>query len=132
MTVEIGMVGRERTFTVGGSTILGVSTKGLTCNSEPVDITNDASSGTTELLAIAGAKSFEYPISGILQNLELFNTFFTSASQMFEIIITFPDGSTVTFDGFMTNISETGESNGAVTFDATFISSGAGVFVAGT
>lgn len=132
MSVGTGMTGRERLFTVGGDTLLGVATKGASCNNEPLDVTDDAAAGWTQLMATPGAKSVEYPISGIFKNLELFETFFNSASQMFAIVITYPDGSTLSFDGFMGNINETGESNGLVTFDATFTSSGAVTFTPGT
>lgn len=130
--MSVAIIGRQRLFTVGASTILGVSTKGATCNNEPIDVTDDNSSGWIEILETAGAKSVEYPISGTLKNLELFESFFNSVSQKFAISITYPDGSVMTFDGFMSNIAETGESNTGVTFDATFVSAGVVTFVAGT
>lgn len=132
MTVGIGMTGKERIFTLGGDTILGVSTTGATLNNEPVEVTDNDSNGWTTLLATPGVKSLEYPISGILKNLELINTWGNGGSQMFAITITYPDGSVLSFDGFMTNFTETGESNTSVTFDATFVSSGEVTFVAGT
>ena len=65
------------------------------------------------------------------KNLELLSAF-AGTSQIFEVVNTYPDGSTLTTDYFMTSVSETGESNGLTTFDASFSSSGAAVFVAGT
>ena len=130
MSVGIGMIGRDVTATVGGSALGGVITKGVTLNNERLDTTDDASSGWQEALAVAGLKSCEYSISGTLKNLELMATW-AGSSQIMEIIITYTGGSTLTFDGFMDSMSSTGESNGLLTYDASFSSSGAVVFVAG-
>lgn len=130
----IGHLGREMVLTVASQSIAGSQTKGLTCNNEPVDVTDDNSSGWRELMAIPGLKTVEFPISGVLKNLELMRAFFNAAggSQMFELVATYADGSTVTGDFMLATFSETGESNGAKTFDSTWQSSGAIVFVAGT
>ena len=130
MAVGIGIIGRDVTATVGGSALGGVITKGVTLNNEKLDTTDDASSGWSEALAEAGLKSAEYSISGTLKNLELMATW-SGTSQIMEIILTYPDGSTLTFDGFLDSFSPTGESNGLLTYDASFSSSGAVVFVAG-
>jgi len=131
MSVGIGMIGREVIVTVGGSTLVGVTTNGTTFNNEPLDTTDDNSSGWTELLALPGVKNLELAISGILKNLELLNTWGTSTSQIFAITVTYTDGSVLSFDGFMSNISQTGESNGLITFDAAFASSGVVTFTPG-
>lgn len=130
MAVGVGIIGRDVTMTVGGSSLGGVVTKGLSLNNERLDTTDDASSGWQEALAEAGLKSAELSISGTLKNLELVNTW-SGTSQIMECILTYPDNSTLTFDGFMDSINPTGESNGLLTYDATFSSSGAVVFVAG-
>lgn len=130
MSVGIGMIGRERTMTVGGATLAGVVSKGITFNNEPLDVSDDSASGWTELLALPGVKNVEMSISGVLKNLELINTWETG-SQIMEVIVTYPDGSVLTFDGFMSSFAETGESNGLTTFDATFASSGVVAFVPG-
>lgn len=135
MSVGIGMIGREVTFTLGGSALVGVNSKGITFNNEGLDTTDDQSSGWQEFLAKAGLKSAEFTISGIVKNLELVKAY-VGTSQIFPVVKTYPDGtstpSTLAFDAFMTSISQTGESNGLVTFDATFASSGALVFTPGT
>ena len=131
MSVGIGIIGREITFTVGGAAIVGVNSKGFTYNNEPLDVTDDNSSGWQERLATSGLKSIEFTMSGIVKNLELIAVYFGN-SQIVECIATYPDGSVMTFDAFMDNISQTGESNGLATFDASFSSSGAAIFVAGT
>ena len=131
MSVGIGMIGREITFTVGGSQTVGVNSKGFTFNNEPLDTTDDSSSGWQERLAVSGLKSIEFTMSGIVKNLELLTTYF-GTSQIVPVTVAYPDGSTMSFDAFMDNISQTGESNGLATFDASFSSSGVAVFVAGT
>jgi len=130
----VGHLGREMVLTVAGQSIAGSQTKGLTCNNEPVDVTDDNSNGWRELMAIPGLKTVELPLSGVLKNLELMRAFFSAAggSQMFAINITYADGSTVAGDFMLASFSETGESNGAKTFDSTWQSAGEITFLAGT
>jgi len=131
MSVGIGFKGNEVTLVVGASTLLGVNSKGLTFNNTPLDTTNDASSGWQERLAKSGVKSLEFPLSGIVQNLELANTYF-GESQIMEFIYTFADGSPITGDGFLDNLTfdPTG-SDDLFTWSASFSSSGPVAFVAG-
>lgn len=132
MSVGIGIKGRDVTFTLGGSAVLGVNSKGIAFSNEMLDSTDDDSSGWTEFLACPGLKSAEFSISGLVKNLELMKAYF-SASQIFEVVKTYPDGSVLTFDAAMTGApSFSGESNGIMAFDASFTSSGEVLFVAGT
>lgn len=129
----IGMLGRQLVLTVAGQSIAGSQTKGLSCNNEPVDVTDDDSSGWRELMALPGLKTVELPISGVLKNLELMQSFFNAAggSQMFAVSCTYADGSIAAGNFFLASFSETGESNGAKTFDSTWQSSGAITFTPG-
>jgi predicted secreted protein len=131
MSVGIGIVGREITFTLGGSATVGQNSKGFTFNNEALDSTDDNSSGWQERLATAGLKSIEFTMSGLLKNLELMAAY-AGTSQIFPVVATYPDGSTWTGDFFLDSVSATGESNGLTTFDASFSSSGSVAFVAGT
>lgn len=130
----IGALGRQVVLTVAGQSIAGTQTKGLTCNNEPVDVTDDDSSGWRELMAIPGLKTVELPISGVLKNLELMRSFFNASggSQVFAVTCTYPDGSVVSGNFMLASISETGESNGAKTFDSTWQSTSEITFVPGT
>jgi predicted secreted protein len=130
MSVGIGIVGRDITFTLGGSALVGVNSKGFTFNNEALDTTDDNSSGWQERLATPGLKSVEFTFSGIVKNLELIAAY-AGTSQIFPVVATYPDGSTWSGDFFMDSVSATGESNGLTTFDASFSSSGAQTFVAG-
>ena len=129
----IGVLGRQVVLTVAGQSIAGTQTKGLSCNNEPVDVTDDNSSGWREVMALPGLKTVELPISGTMKNLELFQSFFNAAggSQMFAVSCTYPDGSIAAGNFFLASISETGESNGAKTFDSTWQSSGEITFTPG-
>lgn len=135
MSVGIGIIGREITFTLGGAALVGVNSKGFTFNNEPLDTTDDNSSGWQERLAKPGLKSIEFTMSGLVKNLELVKAYM-GTSQIFAVLVTFPDGastpSTLAFDCHMDSVSATGESNGLTTFDATFSSSGVPVFTPGT
>ena len=130
----VGALGRQVVLTVSGASIAGVQTKGLTCNNEPVDVTDDDSLGWREVMAVAGLKTVELPVSGVLKNLELLEAFFNSAggSQVYAITVTYPDGSVAAGNFFLASINETGESNGAKTFDSTWQSTGEVTFTAGT
>jgi len=132
MSVGIGIKGRDVTFTLGAAAVLGVNSKGISFSNEMLDSTDDDSSGWTEFVATPGLKSAEFSVSGLVKNLELMKAYF-SASQIFAVVKTYPDGSTLTFDAAMTGApSFSGESNAIMSFEASFTSSGAVVFVAGT
>lgn len=135
MAAGIGYVGREALMTVGGSGLIGVITKNFTLNNEPVEVTDDNSAGWSEHLAIAGVKSVELSIDGIMKNLELVAAYFASTnsnSQIFALTFTWPDGSVMSGDFFMASIENGNESNEGATFSATFQSSGAVTFTPGT
>lgn len=131
MSVGIGIVGREITMTLGGGAVLGVNSKGFTFNNEALDATDDNSAGWQERLATPGLKSVEFTMSGMVKNLELVKAYHGN-SQIFPVVVDYPDGSKLTFDAFMDTVSQTGESNGLTTFDASFSSSGIVIFTAGT
>ena len=131
MSVGIGMIGRDITMTVGGATILGVNSKGFTFNNEALDTTDDSSSGWQERLAVAGVKNIEFTMSGIVKNLELLDTY-NGTSQILPVVVTYPEGSTLSFDAFMDSLAQTGEANGLTTFEASFSSSGSPTWTPGT
>ena len=130
MSVGVGMIGREIALQFGGSVLQGVSTKGGTFANEALETTDDNSNGWQEFLAKPGKKSVEYPFSGLLKNLELVNAWF-GASQIFAVTVTYPDGSVLSFDGFLESFSETGESGALVTYEASVKSTGVVTFTPG-
>lgn len=130
MAAGIKILGRDVTVTIGGAEGVGVTTKGITLNNEAIDVTDDASGGWTELAATSGLKNAEVSLTGFVKNLEMVKLYFQT-SNMAEIVQTYPDGSTITGDFFLNSISYNMDSNGQASFDASFASSGAVVFVAG-
>lgn len=132
MSVGIKMNGTDISATVGGTSLVGTLTKGITFNGETLDVTDDDASGWQELAAVHGVKSLEMAFSGPLKNLESVGLYFGS-SQAAEIVWTFPDGGTViTVDGVLSALSISGDSNTPYTWDATFASSGPAIYVAAT
>jgi predicted secreted protein len=134
MSAGIGIVGRQVLMTIGGETIIGVQTKGLSVNNERLETADDQSNGWTEALAIPGEKSVELPFSGVLKSLDLMAAYFNGGnggSQTFDCQITYPNGDIVEGDFFLNSFSETGEYNGLKTFDATMSSSGEITFTPG-
>ena len=131
MSAGISIKGRQVVMTLGGQSILGVQTKGLTVNNEMIATTDDNSSGWQEFDAIPGAKSVELPISGMIKNLELLRAIMGTGSQIYAVTLTYPDGSSVSGDFGLANYTETGEFNTAYTFDVTLASSGAITFTPG-
>ena len=130
MSVGIGMIGREITMTVGGVTLLGVVEKAIARANEALDTSDDQSSGNAEYLAKSGKKSTTLSVSGTFKNLELLTTYF-GTSQIVECVVTYPEGSTETFDAFLESIETAFPANELSTFSASLLSSGATVFVAG-
>lgn len=130
MSVGIGYPGRKVTATIGGEVIPGTQSKAWEMANTRLDTTDDQANGWAEAMAEPGEKSISCPFSGVSKNLGLLSSFF-GASQTFEIIFTWPDGSTLTGDFFMDSFSSGGEHATLSTFDASFSSSGAPTFVAG-
>ena len=132
MSVGIQITGRDVTFTMGGSAIAGVLTKGISLTNEMGETTDDDSSGWQEFAAAPLKKSGSFTVSGQLKNLEWMAAFF-GASQIFELVATYPEGSVLTSDFALTSgPTYNHESNSGSTWEMSFDSSGEILFVAGT
>lgn len=136
MSVGVGFLGREIDFTMGGSTLAGVVSKSLSMNNSPIDTSDDQSSGNAEYLAIAGRKDVTIGLSLKCKNLDLVQSYFDNTSQIYAVLITFPDGtntnSTIAGDAFVTSTSLEGEHEGLTTVDIELSFSGAVTFTAAT
>ena len=132
MSAGVGLYGRDLALTMGGKTVAGVRSKGITVNNSPIDVSDDDSNAFRELLAEPGDKSIDISLSGVTKSMELMRAALTPGSQLFALVLTWPDGSSVTLDGFLASYSSTGEYNGAETFDASFNSSGDSTFTPGS
>lgn len=116
-------VGRNIILTMDGQPIAGVRSKNPSFNKEPVDISDDNSNGWKELLATPGSRDIKIPISGVTKESLLRESFFTG-DVLHAVVLTYPDGGTLTGDFFLASYSETGEYNGAITFSTELQSSG--------
>lgn len=136
MTVGVGFLGREIDFTMGGSTLAGVVSKSLSMSNSPIDTSDDNSNGWAEMLATPGRKDVTIGLSLKCKNLDLVQSFIDNASQIYAIVITFPDGTTtnssISGDAFATSTSLEGEHEGLTTVDIELAFSGAVTFTAAT
>jgi predicted secreted protein len=123
-------IGRNISFTWGGSSILGLREKGIAIAGEPVDVTSDEDSGWRTLLTVAGQNEISLSISGVTKDKTLIGDWF-QGTRTKEAIITYPDGSTLTGDFYLSSYTDTGPYMDAITFDATLLSTGEVVFVEG-
>ena len=131
MSVGAGILGRDAVLTIAGQPIAGITTKGLSIANEAVDVTSDDSLGFRTLMAQSGTSTLDLSVSGVVKNLELMRSFVTNESKIYAFVVTYTDASTLTFDGFFSTYSDTGETATAFTFDAAFQSSGAYTFTPG-
>lgn len=131
MSVGIGVIGREVTFTMGGVVVKGKTTKSLELTNSRGEVGDDNSNGWTEALANSLLKSGSMTIEGLVKNYELF-AFYFDGSQIAPVVWSFPDGSTVTGDFFLDSISSGMSHVELASYSASLSSSGPLVFSAGT
>ena len=129
--VGIGIIGRSVTFSIGGAAVVGVISKSLTFNNESLDSTDDDSSGWQEFLAEPGLKSVEFSVTAKAKNLEMVNAYFNS-SQIFAVVVDYPEGSQLTFNAFLNSVSDSYNSNELGEIEFPFASSGPVTFTPGT
>jgi len=112
------------------SLVAGVRTKAITVNGSPIDITNDGDDGVRKLLDQPGQLDISISVSGVIVS-EAFRAECLSTADRVENT-TFLYGATQGFTGpfFLASYTETGEYQGAVTFEAEFQSAGAVTYVA--
>lgn len=121
------LLGRKVTIAQGDTpTVIAVArTKTLSINNEPVDVTSDGDDGIQRFLNEMGQKAVEVTVEGMfdsadetLIDLSLSNDLITALEF---------DYSTYTISGdfFMSAFSQSMAYNDAITFSATFASSGA-------
>jgi len=132
MSVGIGVKGREVTYTFGGVSVQGRLTKSLELSNTRGETGDESSAGWTEALATALEKSGGLTIEGLVKNYELFASYFTSASQIYAVAFTFPDGSTLSWDFFLDSLSSGMPYNELSTYSMSLSSSGAPTWVSGT
>lgn len=128
-----GANGRALLIDWDAVTLVGVRTKGYTFTNDMVDVTTDDDDGWRTLLADPGLRSMEVTVGGISSDQVLISEV-TKASITGETLTVQLPTTTGTLAGlfFISSFEQTGEHDGAVEFSATFMSSGAITYTAGT
>lgn len=122
-------VGREVAVTWKGSAILGMREKKLKHNDTPIDITTGEDSGIQLLLNKSGQDSIEITLSGLTKDVVLKTDWFAGgAARQGAVVITYPNGSTLSGTFQMSNFQESAPLKDAITFEVNLMSSGAFVF----
>jgi TP901-1 family phage major tail protein len=125
-------VGRTITVLRGADSpqvaVAGIREKTVSLNGEAVDITNDDSNGWQTKLDVAQVNSVEISCSGVLLDDSLRQDWFGGASatgeRMKPTTFEYPDDATIAGNFYLQEYSETGNHDGEITFEATFVSSG--------
>jgi TP901-1 family phage major tail protein len=115
--------GRKLLVKKDDTLLAGVRTKGVAINREPIDITNDDDDGWRALLAEPGEKQVDINVGGVTKD-EVLRAAAVNGEVLEDLTIEYPDGSKLEGDFFLNSFNETGEYNDAITFEATFQSSG--------
>jgi len=117
------MLGRKVTISVGGVVAANARTKSLTINNETIDVTSDGDDGIQRFLTEAGQKAVEVSVEGLEIN-DVLLELSLGADISTAIIFTYPTY-TITGTFVMPSYSQSLPYNEAMTFSATFSSSGA-------
>lgn len=122
--------------------VAGIREKGISLSGEAVDITNDDSNGWRQLLDGAQVNGVELTCSGVLLDDTLRADWFSGASTTgkrmqaatFEYPLETGESTAATIAGtfYLQEYSETGNHDGEITFEATFMSNGAVTYTAGS
>jgi len=123
--------GRAVAMTWGGSPILGVREKGVTINGEAVNVTSDEDNGIQMLLDEDAETSHEISLAGVTKDTILRQAKANGNIQS-TVVITYPDGYTISGLFNLASYSEGIPYNEAITFQATLQSTGAIVHTPGT
>lgn len=117
--------GRAMRVNYNSTAIAGVRTKTVTFNGEPIDITSDDDSGWRTLLAdTAAVRSVDISVEGVTKD-DILRAAWYSGSLLEAMEVEWGDGASLTGNFHLGSYAETGATEDAVTFTATFNSSGA-------
>lgn len=114
--------------------LVGVRTKAFTISNEHVDVTNDDDDGWRTLLADPATRGVEVTVSGIATDQILIAEMSKASITGEPLDIELPTATGAQLSGtfFCTEYDGSGEHDGAYEFSATFMSSGAVTYTAGT
>jgi len=117
----------------GPTALVGVRTRGYTVTNDYVDVTTDDDSGWRTLLANPGLRSIEVTVGGISSDQVLIADIMAANVAAKTLHIEFPITTGNLAGTFLvSSFEQSGEHDGAVEFSATFMSTGAVTYTAGT
>jgi TP901-1 family phage major tail protein len=111
--------------------VAGLREKGITLGGEAIDITNDSSLGWRELLNVPSTQSVDLSCSGVAMDDTLRDVWF-NGNRMGSAEFVYPDGGIVSGTFYLQEYSDTGAHDDAITFEATFASSGSVTYTPGS
>lgn len=117
------LIGRKVTISIDGSVVAVARTKNLSINNEAIDVTSDGDDGVQRFLTEPGQKAVEISVDGLMDDDALL-TKALSNNIGAAIVLTYPTY-TLTGNFVMPSYTEGMTYNDAITFSATFSSSGA-------
>lgn len=128
-----GANGRALTIDWDSVTLVGVRTKGYTVTNDYVDVTTDDDDGWRTLLADPGVRSVEVTVGGISSDQVILAEIMKANISGEPLTVQLPTTTGTLAGTFLcSSFEQTGEHDGAVEFSASFMSSGAVTYTAGT
>lgn len=117
------LLGRIVTISIDGAVVATARTKTLTINNEAINVTSDGDEGIARYLTTPGEKAVEISVDGLMDD-DLLLVKSLSNDISADLILTYPTY-TLTGTFVMPSYSEGAPYNEAITFSASFSSSGA-------
>ncbi len=129
-----GFNGRELTFDWDSTTLVGVVTRGLTITNDFVDVTTDDDAGRRTLLADPGVRSVEVTVGGVSSDEVLLAAIMAASVTAATLKVDLPSSlatpGNLSGSYVVSSYETSGETDGAVEFSATFMSTGAVTYTA--
>lgn len=129
-----GHNGRELVIDWDSVTLVGVRTRTFSITNDYVDVTTDDDSGWRTLLADPGLRSLEVTVGGIASDQVLIAEIMKANIEGEPLDVNLPTATGAKLDGtfVVSSFEGNGDHDGAYEFSATFMSSGAVTYTAGT
>lgn len=116
---------------VGGTAIAAITSVGVSINNTAVEYTNNDSNQARQLLDKPGVKTVDFSVSGVTDDRVMLAAAMAAADVVDEYMLTYTDGADIYGNFFIESYSDTGETQGPVTFECTLKSAGAITYQAG-